>query len=333
MIVQKSPRIVASSYLLRKVILNILGKNINSIVPRFNPESGFLYDEPNGLNLTQQIQILNTLENQGGLTRSQVQSFLRCNDCYSPYILVRLSCSLCKSNDIGRGRVIEHLPCGHINFDSKFLSSAGILICPKCNKRLNALGIDYSKPGIYYQCMDCKAMLPKAEEIYQCMSCGHSSSYDDLGILQIPAYVVNREKLAYGLGNAEYLNSLVQMLKAENIKYASPGYAIGKSKIQHNFSLLVLDDKNASPFIAADILIASEADQSEEMQVISLFAKCMDATILHKFLFSTKPIDENAKSLANAYGIHLFENIADDDSITSVFEMIRRVMPKTSIKG
>jgi hypothetical protein len=181
--------------------------------------------------------------------------------------------------------------------------------------------------------MDCKAMLPKAEEIYQCMSCGHSSSYDELGILQIPAYAVNREKLLRELGNTEYLNSLVHMLKKiENIKYASPGYAIGKSKIQHNFSLLVLDSKNNNnPFIAADMAAAVSEDQSDEMQVISLFAKCMDAGILHRFLLSTKPVEEKAKSLAKAYGIHLVENITDE-SIPSVFELIKRVCEKDQLK-
>jgi hypothetical protein len=176
-------------------------------------------------------------------------------------------------------------------------------------------------------------MLPKAEEIYQCMSCEHISSYDDLGILQIPAYIVNREKLLSELGNTEYLNSLVHMLKKiENIKCASPGYAIGKSKIQHNFSLLILDDKNNNnPFIAADMVVVSE-DQSGEMQVISLFAKCMDAGISHRFLLSTKSVDEKAKSLAKAYGIQLFENITDE-SIPSIFEMIKRVCQKDPLKG
>jgi hypothetical protein len=251
---------------------------------------------------------------------------------------LKFSCNLCKSSNITRGRVIEHLPCGYISFDNKFLLSTGILVCPKCNKRLNAIGIDYSKPGLYYQCLDCKAILPEVERTYHCMDCGNNSSYEELSILQIPHYAVNQDKLPKEFGRREYLNLISSRLVLDGIRNSIPGFAFGASNIQHSFSLVVFfDDKNnddsdnggdsSKPLIAADTIVEG---QSAETQVLSLFAKCMDTGINHRFIFSERSVDEKTRSLAEAYSIKIIEDISKPQSLENALKMIKEITTTTT---
>jgi hypothetical protein len=299
-------------------MLKYLRNNANtSYEPSFIPGLGFCYKGLESFsNLGEQLEFFRALEKAGAVNsgKSLSISVLKCSSCGFPYFCIKNVCPFCKSSSIVRGTAIEHDVCGNVDFDYKYSSINGKLICDKCNKELKALGVDYSKTSPYYKCLQCNSALPSIEQHNGCLQCGRFLTQDDLQILQLFTYTVNPEKLSSIIDKNNYLDLLKDKLNNIGVTSSFPGTIAGLSKINHTFDLVVYDNKdNNTPLLVGDILESSFLDgdgintNGEEIALLSFLGKCIDVKVLNKIFISFSKLSDRLKVLADTHGINLVE--------------------------
>lgn len=86
------------------------------------------------------------------LKQEPSRSVVACPDCGSLTSTLHLECPECESNKMAKEEALEHFDCGNIDFRSKYDKGEGILVCPKCGKKLKVIGVDYRKIENWYRC-------------------------------------------------------------------------------------------------------------------------------------------------------------------------------------
>jgi hypothetical protein len=295
-----------------------------SYEPVFIPGRGFCYEGLESFaNIEEQIELFKALE-KVGVTSSNKKisaSLLSCGSCNYPYFSIKNLCRFCRSSNVILGTVIEHDLCGNVDFDYKYNSADGKLICDRCNRELKALGVDYSKTSRCYKCIQCNSILPSTEQYNGCLNCGKFSAQDDLHLLQLFTYTINPEKLLSMIDKNDYLNLLRERLTKTSIKVSFPGTVKGESKLEHQFDLVVYnDDRNGTPVLVGDFLELPSQDNDSidagaETLVLSFIGKCIDINARNKTFMSFSKFSDRTKRIANAHGVHLVE-ISNDGGIT-----------------
>jgi len=302
-------------------------KQITRLEPVFRPKSGFIYTGFENRSFDNQLKDLASLEREGLVVTVNSLTALRCPDCNSYALSCKLACQACGSGNLQKGSVIEHIPCGNVDFDEKYQSDSIKLVCKKCNRRLNAIGVDYSRPGYFYRCMSCKTLLPSVSELYLCLGCGRQSHHAELTILRLPIYVVNPDKLSgFSGGSQGFVNELVKSLASAGIKVQTDTSLKGASQVLQKFSAVIYGTNDIP------VLLCDRADQSSspETAILALFAKSIDVGIKEMALLSSGELEGKPASLAAAYGIKIIAiNIKDPkSSVTEAMDEIRQIFNK-----
>lgn len=292
----------ASSQSLAELLEYIKANKVAKLEPSFRPKLGFTYPGLESMRFEQQLENLESLEKEGLVAKKGFVVALGCPHCSSYVLTLKLACQSCSSGNIVKGNVIEHITCGNTDFEEKFLDSSGRLVCKKCNKRLNALGVDYSRPGFFYRCQSCKGLLPTATEQFACFGCGNESNKETLQTISIPIFVVERNvfnKFADGIKAATEV--LSEELARRGIRVTYPASIAGASGIMQQFSIAIYNEHdNNNP-----VLVGEMADQypTHETAILSVFAKSIDVDVHWQLLITHEDLDDKANVLAKAYGI------------------------------
>jgi hypothetical protein len=247
-------------------------------------------------------------------------SIMQCPTCSSHRFCSIFACKLCRSPNILRGSAIIHEPCGNVDFYHKYATDDGTLICQKCNKKLKAIGIDYSRLDHIYNCQGCKSMLSDIDQLYKCLDCGNSSTLEESRISLLNEYVFDIDKLTNVVNIDKSMLSTIKELDKIGIRAVSHGAVTGASKIPHIFSLVAYVEKAEQPFLVADII---ETDhRTDEMRILSFIGKCVDSRIENKIIVAIPNLDIDLRELINTHGITLIELRAAED-IT--FQLVKAV--------
>ncbi|HEX2014276.1 MAG TPA: hypothetical protein VLA68_03525, partial [Nitrososphaera sp.] len=178
-------------------LAEIKDKRITRFEPIIRPEGGLTYTGFSDHDFARQLDLLKTLESFGIVKEEAFDYIRKCGRCGHHGLLLKVSCPVCGSTNTDLGKVIEHLPCGNIDLESKFISEdGGGLICAKCKKRLRAIGVDYVKPGSYCMCLSCNALSPEGKPQFVCLNCASTLSMDDVESEPLHAYSVDPEALS-----------------------------------------------------------------------------------------------------------------------------------------
>lgn len=288
--------------------------------PSFHPGKGFFYPDIEFATLEEQTRFLESFERTGIVTRNPSISIMQCSFCGSHRFCSTFVCKLCRSPNILRGSAIAHEPCGNIDLSDKYRTDNGTLVCPKCDRNLKAIGIDYSTLDPIYQCLNCKALISEIGQFYKCLDCGKSSALEEFRILLLNQYIVDIDKLSKIVNVDESMLSVVKELEKMGIKAVHHGAVMGASKIPHIFSLVAYAEKVEQPFLVADII---ETDQrTDEMRLLSFIGKCVDSRIENKIIVAIPNLKENLRELIKTNGITLVESRAMDDM---TFELVKAV--------
>jgi TackOD1 domain-containing protein len=314
----------------KSILSQLSEKGIRTLEPRFEHDIGFRYADLEGLDLREQLDILHQFEKEGLVTSELSDTILRCPECESTRFSLQLSCTVCKSSNVTRGAVIEHLLCGNIDFDGKYgKDETNVLVCPKCGKRLKAIGVDYARPGIFYRCLDCKALLPQTENAHTCLKCTKTWNEADLKELHLMKYAVDLEKASQQFVNERLLPLVAELLSSkEGIRAESPGKIKGLSKVEHTFDLLVSNHENGEPILAADLLRDDkDSNRMDNVRILAFYAKCLDANystsnVVEKILVTHSELEKEAKELAAAYGITVIQTTSPDDLTSIILERL-----------
>jgi len=310
-------------------LMNFRTKNISTLEPKFERKKGYCYNElDHGRTLREQIFFLNEYQKKSWLSEKDAVAVLQCPHCSSDQLCVSFQCQLCSSSNISRGTAIQHDYCGNIDLDHKYVSPDGSLLCRKCKKALNAIGVDYLRLGSYYKCGKCGALLPTISHHYQCFECGKASTQEELKIIRLPIYSVNHEILKETLDRGSNLGATVTELKKLGINAIPYGSINGLSKIKHTFPLLIFDNKEL-PLLVVEIIESNNNDNNyDELNLLSFIARCNDAKIINKVLVVKPSLDENLRHLAEINGVVVIESKTDDPVLSGLVDIIKQAVHK-----
>lgn len=128
-----------------------------------------------------------------------------CSNCYSAFINYREVCSKCGSSDLYMENLIHHFVCAKVGPESDFISG-NQMVCPKCNKLLHHIGVDYDKPSLVYTCNNCGHHSQESVMEAVCFNCKTVQSVDALIDRKINNYeltVLGEEAALGGLAPEE----------------------------------------------------------------------------------------------------------------------------------
>ncbi|MCE3259408.1 MAG: hypothetical protein K0S12_1049 [Bacteroidetes bacterium] len=95
-----------------------------------------------------------------------------CNHCKSMHVSMRETCPSCQSSQLKPEDLVHHFSCGYIGPISDFKNKIdGTLSCPKCSKNLRHIGVDYDKPSLINQCLDCNEVFQDYKVKARCLNC------------------------------------------------------------------------------------------------------------------------------------------------------------------
>ncbi len=110
-----------------------------------------------------------------------------CPVCQHTHILFSERCPRCSSANIKQFDMIHHFRCANISSEMSYLKE-GRMICPKCNKELFHIGVDYDRPIGIYQCEECSLQFTQPEIECICTNCSKVSKINELATTDIYDY-------------------------------------------------------------------------------------------------------------------------------------------------
>jgi CheY-like chemotaxis protein/predicted RNA-binding Zn-ribbon protein involved in translation (DUF1610 family) len=132
-------------------------------------------------------------------------SVVACPDCGTLTTAIYLECPECESTQINKEEALEHFDCGNIDFRSKFDKGEGILVCPKCGKKLKVIGVDYRKIENWYRCSN-NHFFGQPNIKFGCSKCNRRFSLEEAKLDLLHQYKLTksgRQMLKLGIKAAE----------------------------------------------------------------------------------------------------------------------------------
>lgn len=165
----------------------------NSFTGYAYPEAAAFYGAKDGA----EAHRLEALASVGRLDRTPFDTYCVCRNCRSFHVKIEGSSDQCPKAHLRKIQMIHHYRCAWTAPESEFASGRD-LICPKCRRLLETVGVDYDRPGLFYLCSQCGAKHPEEGLTAQCGVCKNSCPADDLPTQSVYAYVLKPEDAAGG---------------------------------------------------------------------------------------------------------------------------------------
>jgi len=149
---------------------------------------------------SQVFEILNTAENEGLFTSEFVDRTYLCTNCKSGFLSYREVCPMCSSSNSETEDLVHHFPCAYIGPLNDFKNSIDEnLNCPKCNKTLRHIGVDYDKPSSLHTCLECNHQYQDYNVKAKCIKCSFDNQIEHLTAKEIRNYTLTKkgETVAY----------------------------------------------------------------------------------------------------------------------------------------
>ena len=143
------------------------------------------------------IKNLQHLVKEGLLEEKLKDRTQLCQDCNDGFLLFKETCPKCHSIDIESFDVIHHFVCAHVAPEADYKNDENDqLSCPKCDKHLRHIGIDYDKPSTVYHCKSCSHDFQNAEVVAECHSCNKKNDLNELVEVNINDYKLTMKGMA-----------------------------------------------------------------------------------------------------------------------------------------
>ncbi len=320
---------VTKRYEVRRLLQKMRDGIIKELSVTIDPKLGITYPEAE-VDLKSNVQnTLEALHQEGYLLKKQKENVMICKKCSGASFMIMHRCPNCNSLSLRKGMIIQHLTCGYTELESIFAERN--YVCPKCKKKLRALGVDYVKPGIQYVCNECGNITQSPAILLKCWTCGELQTIDEARYIEINTYLLDytkRELLAKVTFN---LTPIIQRISAVGW-IAKKDYKItGKSGVEHTFTLALWSYEHGlskTPDIVADI----HMDIVDETRVLALYAKVLDVGIENAILAAVPIASEKAKTLAKYYEITIVEAENTDVLIEKLAFSIEDVIKKLILR-
>jgi len=283
--------------------------NITELVPEIHPVQGALYPkmEEVAANGQKAKALLEQLVQAGILRPKFYEKIMICPSCGSKNVTYRYYCSYCGSHEIEKRQLYEHLECGTIDSDDRFLKS-GRPACPQCGKPLTSLGRDYRQVGTWFQCRGCRRRFDTPEGKHYCRGCSLKFGVKESAFDDVYSYVLDKVVETEFAREALFLAELKKILQEAGYEVEAPAVITGVSGASHNFDLAgfkTQPDGRRKIVVTLDMAIYARALAPEN--VISVFAKTLDVSPTKPILIAVPALSDTAKKLADLYKLEVIE--------------------------
>lgn len=161
-------------------------------VTTIHSRNGFVYPELEPFLNTHDEGVFQTLEflEQQNLVSGEFKTKARfCSHCHSAFLNFKEVCVHCGSEDLNIDELIHHFKCGYTAEMADFFHDDE-LVCPKCDRKLQHIGVDYDKPSIMYRCNSCTHAFQEPGVMTSCFSCGRSTEPENQLFKTIKNYTI-----------------------------------------------------------------------------------------------------------------------------------------------
>jgi len=297
-----------------------LSGEISELEPVYDPKLGYRYPMVETIlgDASEVEPFLNRLFDAGILRRRLYDKVIYCPKCGSANISIHYRCPYCKSFDIQRSALIEHVKCGYMDVEENF-KKGNRLVCPKCHEELKKLDVDYRKAGTWCTCKDCSKSFDIPLTAHFCRDCHTSFTFEEAMIKDVYAYSLNEEVKEEAALGWVIISPIREFLIENGFEVESPAFVKGKSGANHMFDIAAYLKDAANKITVIDIATSTENAVSEQ-PVIALFAKVFDVSPESAYLIAIPKVTENGKKMAELYNIKVIEAKNQKEAIKALKE-------------
>jgi len=286
----------------------------DQIIPKYNPASGFVYqlaEQKTGGSENGYLSkdFLENLARLDILNKSFYDSVSVCPSCSSTIITLHSRCPKCKSHNIDKTSLMEHIPCGFIDQRNEYVGN----ICPKCGERL--IEGQFRNMGRWFICRDCSERFEDPEYDLNCRSCGKDFTIKEAQLSEVPKFSLNLKRKREIRQNVASLESFRELLVSLGFSVEIPGLAMGeKSGMQHHFSLIAKKQVKGQDMIIALDHAVSEPEVSSSPLILYIY-KTSEVKVDIPIFVAMPAINETAKKIAQGHEILLIEGSAEEKEV------------------
>ncbi|MCW3977332.1 MAG: hypothetical protein NWE77_05315 [Candidatus Bathyarchaeota archaeon] len=292
-----------------QLLLNkFLSGELDKLNPVYDPQQGYRYPQVELIigDPTLTSEFLSRLYEHGFLRTELYDKTIHCPACDSANVSTRYLCPYCKTFDIRKNSLIEHISCGYIDTDERF-DNRDKLVCPKCNKELAKPDVDYRKAGVWCSCNECNKSFDIPVPSHHCRNCNMDFMFEDAQYRNTYTYCLNETLMREAGTHYKLVAPVRDFLQSHGFHVESPSFLKGKSGANHIFDIIASIDETAKELLAIDIVLSPTGEAVSEQSIISMFAKVFDVTPAKACLIAIPKMSENGRKLAELYKIKLIE--------------------------
>lgn len=254
------------------------------------------------------------------LTRELYDKVVYCPSCSSANVSIRYCCPYCKSFNIRKSALVEHIQCGYIGVEEKFRVDDR-LVCPKCKKELAEANVNHRKAGVWCVCNDCGRNFDVPVASHFCRECYRTFTFEDLIYKDVYSYSLSEVAKSEAVRGLVIIPPIREFLQRNGFKVESPGFLKGKSGATHMFDLAAFRNGVSLEVTVIDLATATDGEVSEQ-PLIAMFAKIYDVAPDRACLVAIPKINDNGRKMAALYNIKLIEAKDQNEAIRELRKIL-----------
>jgi len=271
-------------------------------------------------------EFLTHLYDLGILKRQAFDKMIYCPSCGSANISTRYCCPYCRSFNIRKSSLIEHIPCGYIDTEEHFKKDEK-LVCPRCHSELSRPDVNYRKAGIWCSCGDCGKSFDIAVPSHFCRVCGMAFTFDEAVYRDVYSYSLNEDIMKEAGAGYILVAPIREFLQSRGFEVESPGFLKGQSGASHMFDVTASRGDITRNVIVIDIATSKDEPVSEQ-SIIAMFAKVYDVVPDRACLIAIPKMSENGRKLAELYNIQLVEAKNPNEAVKALEACVTAALPQ-----
>jgi len=304
------------------ILGKLLSGEISGLDPVFDPKHGYTYPLVEAVvgDPVAAEEFLNHLHEIGVLKREVFDKVISCPKCGSSSVSVRYCCPYCKSFNVRKSSLVEHIQCGYIDVEDRFRQKEK-LVCPRCHNELNKPDVNYRKAGVWCACNDCGKNFDIPVTSHFCRECKNIFVFEDAIYKDVFSYTLNEDVMKEAGVGFIMVAPLREFFQNLGFIVESPGFLKGKSGASHMFDIAAWRGGADRKAIVIDLATSGE-DAVSEQAIIAMFAKVYDVAPERAVLITIPRMSENGRKLAGLYKIELIEGKSQKEALKALEKAI-----------
>jgi len=312
------------------VLSKFLSGELTKLDPVYDPAYGYRYPAVESIigDPLATEEFLTHLYELGILKRQTSDKIILCPSCNSANVSIRYCCPYCKSFNIKKSALIEHIPCGYIDTEDRF-KKEDKLVCPRCHSELNKPEVNFRRAGIWCSCNDCNKSFDIPVPSHFCRVCSKGFTFEDAVYRDVYSYSLNAEIMKEAGMGYILVAPIREFFQSRGFTVESPGVLKGKSGASHMFDIAASRGDITRNVIVID-LATSVNEPVSEQSIIAMFAKVYDVAPDKACLIAIPQMSESGRKLAELYNIQLIEAKDQKEAVKALEKCVVSVQLKSS---